>query len=235
MSPFRLVNTKSDSGKLFVNKLAAAERQLSAAIRLYFLEEDKLAIHTIGHAAYTIYFDLLRGRGRNGATVTAEIGVLYLAYDFSKGRISEEDCAKAGLVGDLFKYLTEIFLENPSLHPKDADVHGLDTLVKRLGDVEVDLKKLRNPANYLKHADRDPFELIDVAKFETEEILIRAIDLSFHMNAPYTQEKDFFYASMFALGKMKDPPIDNPTVAWLIECNREEVMALGRLNLCRTP
>ena len=30
-----------------INKILAAKRQLGAAIRLYFIEEDELAIHTI--------------------------------------------------------------------------------------------------------------------------------------------------------------------------------------------
>ena len=59
----KVVGVEEGRGHILVNKLAAGERQLSAAIRLYFLEEDGLAIFTLANAAYGIFSDLLEKRG----------------------------------------------------------------------------------------------------------------------------------------------------------------------------
>ena len=48
-------------------KLEAARRQLNAAIRMTFANEDELAIHTVAAAAYGIVRDLLGTRGRSNS------------------------------------------------------------------------------------------------------------------------------------------------------------------------
>jgi hypothetical protein len=45
-----------------VEKLDAAKRQLTAAIRLFFDHADPIAIHTLAAAAYQILYDLSKGR-----------------------------------------------------------------------------------------------------------------------------------------------------------------------------
>lgn len=41
-----------------ITKLEAARRQLDAAIRIFFKDEDGLAVHTVSRAAFRILFDL---------------------------------------------------------------------------------------------------------------------------------------------------------------------------------
>src|SRR5690348_5342749 len=41
-----------------ISKLEAAKRQLDAAIRMFFKNEDILAVHTVSRAAFRILFDL---------------------------------------------------------------------------------------------------------------------------------------------------------------------------------
>ena len=36
------VKNENEAGKVYVTKLAIAERQLNAAVRMYFMEEDEL-------------------------------------------------------------------------------------------------------------------------------------------------------------------------------------------------
>ena len=50
---------------VLINKLEAARRQLDAAIRLTFSNEDALAIHTLAAAAYRIVRDILHRRGQH--------------------------------------------------------------------------------------------------------------------------------------------------------------------------
>lgn len=43
-----------------IGKLDAAKRQLDAAIRMFFKNEDMLAIHTVSRAAFRVLFDLTK-------------------------------------------------------------------------------------------------------------------------------------------------------------------------------
>jgi len=49
-----------DSGMAKIEKLVAAKRQLDAAIRMFFKNEDMLAIHTVSRAAFRVLFDLTK-------------------------------------------------------------------------------------------------------------------------------------------------------------------------------
>lgn len=50
-----------------VTKFEAVRRQLNAAILMYFREDDELAVHSVGHAAYSLTREILRKRGANDA------------------------------------------------------------------------------------------------------------------------------------------------------------------------
>ena len=47
-----------------ISKLEAAQRQLDCAIRLWFVDEDNLAIHTLAYAACCLLHDLLEEQKR---------------------------------------------------------------------------------------------------------------------------------------------------------------------------
>jgi hypothetical protein len=49
--------------KLRVTKLEAARRQLEGAVRLYFADDDPVAIHTLTCAAYQVLVDINQARG----------------------------------------------------------------------------------------------------------------------------------------------------------------------------
>lgn len=51
--------------RIHVTKLAAAQRQLRAAIRMFFSGEDELAVHTVVSASYRIIADLKCARGQD--------------------------------------------------------------------------------------------------------------------------------------------------------------------------
>ena len=63
------------SGKVYVLKLVAAERQLREAIRMFFEQRDELAIHTVASAAYRILRDMKENRGINEAADTQFRGI----------------------------------------------------------------------------------------------------------------------------------------------------------------
>ena len=50
---------------IHITKIAAAKRQLDAAIRMFFAGEDELAVHTIAAAAFRVLRDLHKKRGKS--------------------------------------------------------------------------------------------------------------------------------------------------------------------------
>jgi hypothetical protein len=78
-----------DTAKIYVTKLAAAERQLRAAIQMYFYGMDELAVHTVAFAVYRILSDIKKKRGRNVAGDTFFTGVFYAIRDYHRGTASK--------------------------------------------------------------------------------------------------------------------------------------------------
>ena len=77
---------RASSGKLVVTKIAAAQRQLDAAIRLELRGEDALAIHTLASAAFRILRDLRTQRGQSDIRDIFATGLFHLAHDFAAGK-----------------------------------------------------------------------------------------------------------------------------------------------------
>jgi len=75
--------------KIHVTKLAAAGRQLRAALRMYFAEEDDLAIHTIAAASYRLLADLKAERGMNEAANVYLTSIFYVIRDYRRGSLPE--------------------------------------------------------------------------------------------------------------------------------------------------
>ena len=75
------------SGKIHVTKLAAAQRQLRAAIRMFFSGEDELAIHTVASAAYRVLSDLKMERGRDEVGDYYLTKIFYAVRDFRRGTL----------------------------------------------------------------------------------------------------------------------------------------------------
>ena len=78
------------SGKVYVNELFAAQRQLREAIWMFFAQRDDLAIHTVASAAYRILKDLKEKRGRNEAADAQFTGIFYFVRDYRRGTLPVE-------------------------------------------------------------------------------------------------------------------------------------------------
>ena len=74
-------------GAIHITKLAAAGRQLHAAIRMFFSGEDELAIHTVASAAYHVISDLKDFRGRDESADYFLRGVFYIVHDYRAGSL----------------------------------------------------------------------------------------------------------------------------------------------------
>lgn len=223
-----IVKNTGEKGKLFINKLSAGERQLSAAIRMYFLEEEPLAIHTVASAAHNVLSDLLSHRGKDASIHGVIYGLLRAAKDLQEGELTEDEVRAWG--EDALKTIrqyADMFAKDPKL--------DIDTVTSSAPPdfARAFWAEKRASYNYLKHADRDATSLLDEATINNEDTIVHAMTCSQHLNAKHTQEKHFFYCALISLGHLEnlgDKPFD---LEFLMRgMAREEIMALGRKNLC---
>ena len=221
-----LIKNEADSS-LLVNKLAAAERQLGAAIRMYFMEEDALAIHTVASAAYGLYADLLRHRGKDPAFHGLMYGLLSAANAYINGDLSDRDLEGWG-EGELdtLQPLIDMLKEKPDRNIDEIQVSGPAEAAREF------YRDKRQAYNFLKHADHDPSAMLDSASVNNEDLIFQAIGCSLHLNCPFTPEKEFFHSAIIAFGKLgEDHQVG--VIGWILRSlSHEEVMHLGRRNLC---
>lgn len=145
---------------LHLTKLAAAKRQLQAAIRLLFMGEDELAVHTVASAAYGLLKDLKQDRGRSEAADSYCTTYFYLVRDFRRGTLPAHLTSDPSMMAEI-EHIAD------QLSPITADSKLSDVQVMISPTVEKQYWNESNrAANFLKHADRDtdgtlPLENID--------------------------------------------------------------------------
>ena len=156
---------------IFINKLEAARRQLDAAIRMIFANEDELAIHTVAAAAYRIVRDLLEKRGRFDLDETVTVGAYLTARSLAAKELPQAE-------------LDDLTRESPKLLDVIA---AIANEIKVKGDAVTpsirldrslriaDWNRLSATANFLKHADKDADTHLSLDKIDNDEILVRAI------------------------------------------------------------
>jgi hypothetical protein len=157
----------SKKAQVFLTKQAAAQRQLDAAIRMTLRGEDELAIHTVAAAAYGIIRQLKkRGELRD----RVGLGIFVFANDLASGKIDR---------------LPTEFAETDWLIPIINDIAAAigrgeikseKDVIQRLALINETShwNKFNYPANFLKHADRDPGEALVLDKVNNELLLMSA-------------------------------------------------------------
>ncbi len=136
------------TAKVHITKLAAAERQLRAAIRLYFADEDELAIHTIASAAYRLLADLKAERGMDEAANMYLTSIFYVIRDYRRGTLPKDIASDPECMKWVREAAEQLPIRSDSKF-EDASV----TLPREL--VGQFWNQRNKVANFLKHADRD--------------------------------------------------------------------------------
>lgn len=226
--PMEIIKSDREKGRTFINKLSVGERQLAAAIRMYFLSEDRLAIHTVSSAAHNVLADLLKDRGKDASVHGNVYGLLRAARDLHEGEITEDDIRAWGDGAlELVKEYRSLFDDDPQFDIDEILSRAPPSVSRAYWDDK------RRAYNYLKHADRDAKELLDEATINNDDTILLAITCSQQLRMKLTAEKYFFFCAMIALGKIKgsaDKPFDLELL--MSGMSAEEIMALGRANLC---
>jgi hypothetical protein len=155
------------TGSLHVTKLAAAKRQLQAAIRMFFLREDELAVHTIAAAAYGLLKDIKRACGMSEAADAFLAGVFYVVRDYRRGTLPTHMTSDAGFMAAVEWLANE-------LSPITADSKLSDVRVSIAPALERQYWSDTNRAsNFLKHADRDTDETLPLNELGNQLLLAK--------------------------------------------------------------
>lgn len=155
------------TASLHVNKLAAAKRQIQAAIRLFFMPEDELAVHTIAAAAYGLLKDIKSARGMSEAADAYLTSIFYLVRDYRRGTLPDHMTSDAGFMAEVKRMASE-------LSPITADSKLSDVRVSVGPAVERQYWNDTNrAANFLKHADRDTDQTLSLDELDNQLLLIK--------------------------------------------------------------
>lgn len=155
------------TASLHVNKLAAAKRQLRAGIRMFFMPEDELAVHTVAAASYGLLKDIKTARGMSEAADAYLTSIFYLVRDYRRGTLP------AHMTGDA-DFMSEVERIADQLSPITADSKLSDVRASVAPAVE---RKYWNDtnraANFLKHADRDNDGTLSLDEIDNQLLLIK--------------------------------------------------------------
>jgi hypothetical protein len=153
---------------IYVNKLAAAQRQLNAAIRMEVAGEDALAIHTVAAAAYQILRDLKKHRGRGEQSERLRAGIFALAKDLAHGNLKElpQKIAASSILVRAINEVAEAIKRGDVKSYADVDQH-----IRITGDERKHWAAFNVPAGFLKHADREPKSVLSLDQIDNDLLI----------------------------------------------------------------
>jgi len=176
---------------LHVSKLAAAQRQLDAAIRMTLAAEDKLAIHTVAAAAYQILRDLKKKRERNELSDRLSLGIFGFANDLASGKEIPPSIAKNRLLAEIVESFSEAIRSGEVRSEKDV-ASRLKVIGEKSHWAKFDLS-----ANLLKHADRFPNATIHIDSVDNDLILMHAIPAYVELMGPKSSTPEMMVYGIF--------------------------------------
>lgn len=210
-------------GAVLITKIEATRRQLHAAIRMYFMQIDELAVHTVAGAVFNLTSDILSKRKSSVRTDKSIIGKLHwktglftILRDFAQGTLPSE-VIKTDWVTEIIKRTpTEVFeaLRQPGASIENFHVEG---------ELRDWYKNISDPINFLKHADRDTAQAIDIASIDSLDLLAICASGYAELGLPDSRELKAFSYYLIASGQ-------GLTDYQLSEETQDIVLHLRRLN-----
>ncbi|MDD2775260.1 MAG: hypothetical protein PHU06_04825 [Gallionella sp.] len=149
--------------------MAAAQRQLRAAIRMYFAEEDEPAIHTVASAAYGLLKGLKTKDGRNEAADTHLTNYFYAARDLQRGKSLPNIFAQDQDYMRIVRKFANSGLIRPETQFDEVKAHISVDATKDFWN------KRNRIANLLKHADRDASSHIPLDDVDNLLLIMQAL------------------------------------------------------------
>lgn len=178
-------------GSVRILKLAAAQRQLDAAIRMAFADEDVLAITTVAAAAYRLLKDLKEKRGRKVLADEWRDNLLGVARSFVRGTLPEEDI-RSFKESDVWSAVVMI--------AEQIRAVGADKKISELRSIfEVHVPPpterqhwatFNKAPNFLKHADRDQDSSLAANEVKPDNLILAACNIYFDLMGHLTPEME---------------------------------------------
>lgn len=131
---------------VYITKLAAAERQLKAAVRMFLSGDDELATHTVASASYQLVKDLKKARGRD--EVADVYGGMLLTAATEVRNANPPD--SLGVGDELVKAAKGLAQTGLTLDVNEFVMSVSDDVAKSYW------QNRNRISNFLKHADKDP-------------------------------------------------------------------------------
>ena len=153
--------------RIHITKLAAAERQLRTAIRMYFAGEDELAIHTVASAAYGLLRDLKAEQGQDEAADNYLVSVFYVVRDYRRGTLPKHLASDPS-----FMAAVEAWAEQIPIGP-DAKLQDVSATISP-ENARLFWRERSKISNFLKHADRDSGASIAEDEVDNLMLLLQA-------------------------------------------------------------
>jgi hypothetical protein len=162
------MKTMKTPTSLHITKLAAAERLVKAAIRMFFAREDSLAVHTVAAAGYQLLVDLKAKRGMKEAADVTRTSVFHAVRSFRRGTLPKNMTEDPAVMAEIAR-LAELL-------PIGADSSIEDVTVSVDDEGERKYWKARHKtANFLKHADKDSDALLAEQDVDNVNLLMQAV------------------------------------------------------------
>lgn len=153
-----------------VTKLGAASRLLEAAIRSFLADEDPLATYVIVSASFRVMRDIGEQRGHDHLEDAFGLTAFYLGRDYLAGSLPEFARDDKQLV-QLAELVGEGIRRGEVKSPEDVAVVLPATLKRQMW------RDTNAPYNFLKHADLDPAQSLDLSSVNVRETLVQACRL----------------------------------------------------------
>lgn len=148
-----------------IDKTEAAERLIVSAIQMVEREDDRLATHLVAASALRILRELMGKDKKEYVAELLKIGMFTLA----QMKLSRDipDLPVPPKVANEVNELAEAI--------KCGEVTSADDLKPTLEKPWELLKYIDDPANFLKHADRDPLSVLSEDEFCPEDAISNAL------------------------------------------------------------
>jgi hypothetical protein len=198
-------------GAVRVLKLAAAQRELDAAIRMTFAEEDVLAITTVANAAYRVLRDIREKRGHKVLADQWRDAVLGVAHALARGELPEDDI-NLFKKSDLWPVISKL-AEQIRARGTDRKISELRSLVEV--HVPAHTEKLywaafNKSANFLKHADIDYDASLAADEVDPDILILAGCSLYLDLIGRLTPEMQVWSAHELCVKRGLTPPKDGP-------------------------
>jgi hypothetical protein len=189
-------------------KLAAAQRQIDAAIRMTFGNEDVLAITTVAAAAYRILRDVAEKRGQNPMTDDWRDNMLGVARAIVKNELPEGVVIAFKADPQMWPVVS-ILVEKIREVGADRTIEELRSIVSVGASAQTERRywgEMNTAANFLKHADVDFDQALEASQVNANELIFGGCRLYMDLLGQLTAEMQVWTAYHLVDSNTQLPP-----------------------------